>query len=155
MIILCDFDGTVIPKLLEIGTTDFDTGAKIVLKKLVEAGHKIVLWTCRNDEPDNPYNYINGEKRNPSSLQEAIDWFNNNGVPLYGINSFPGEKDAGTGSSRKLLGDIIIDDTAIGTPTTSDCVNYRTPDGKIHCKRLVHVDWKELDKIFKNKGFYD
>src|SRR5574344_1963016 len=122
MIILCDFDGTVVPKLLEIGYTSYDTGASKVLKKLIKAGHKIVLWTCRNNESNNPYNYINGKRRDISSLQEAIDWFKNNNIPLYGVNGFPGEDKACIGTSRKLLADLLIDDMAIGTPLKSDLI---------------------------------
>ena len=51
-VILVDFDGTVVPKL-PIGYSNYNTGAERVLRKLVDRGHKIVLWTCRNNSPDN------------------------------------------------------------------------------------------------------
>ena len=60
MIILVDFDGTIIPQLPYNGICDIDTGAERVLKRLVSSGHLLVLWTCRNNSRENPYNYVNG-----------------------------------------------------------------------------------------------
>ena len=156
MIILCDFDGTVVPKLPESGSTLYDTGAAHVLKKLVDAGHDIVLWTCRNESPDNPFNYINGKLREISSLQEAINWFEDNGIPLKGVNGFEGEESTGIGTSRKLLADILIDDMAMGTPLKSNLVTYTSyATGEKHIARLSHVDWTKMDHMFKKAGFYD
>ena len=39
MIILVDFDGTVIPQLPYNGICDIDTGAERVLKRLAERGY--------------------------------------------------------------------------------------------------------------------
>jgi hypothetical protein len=156
MTILCDFDGTVIPRLTEIGYTDFDTGASRVLKKLVEAGHNIVLWTCRNESEDNPYNYLGGKRRSTNSLQEAIGWFEKNEIPLFGVNGFPGEDKVGMGTSRKPLADLLIDDVAAGIPIKSCPVKYiSAKTGTEKEKVLRYVDWDKLDKILKKQGYYN
>jgi hypothetical protein len=44
-----------------------DIGAAEVLKELV-AGHKLILWTLRSE----------------AALAEAVEWFKENGIELYG-----------------------------------------------------------------------
>lgn len=150
-IILVDFDGTVVPKVPD-GYCDVDTGASNVLHKLIQAGHLIVLWTCRNNSIDNPYNYINGVPREETCLQEAVDWFESNKIPLYGVNSVPGQENL-IGYSKKLLGDIIIDDTALGIPLSwgnVDYVSYST--GEIIRGYYTHcVDWRAVEAILKQQ----
>ena len=64
-----DFDGVCVVALPEPGKPiNAETGAAEVLGDLVKAGHSLVLWTCRNDDPGNPYNWVNGELRTESSL---------------------------------------------------------------------------------------
>ena len=89
-----DFDGCCIVALPELGWCDVDTGAARVLGKLVEAGHELYLWTCRNEDPRNPYNWASGELRKENSLQEAIRWFSERGIPLAGVNNLPPWQDA-------------------------------------------------------------
>ena len=152
-VILVDFDATVIPKLPTGMFTNYDTGAEKVLKKLISRGHKIVLWTCRNNSPDNPYNYIDGKWRKETSLEEALRWFKERGIELYGINSVPGEL-LEVGTSRKALGDFVIDDTSICMPMVQcgvDCVSYET--GKVtKGYKTYHVDWDYIEACFKKKG---
>ena len=74
--IAVDFDGVCVVALPEPGQPiEAETGAAEVLRDLVKAGHTLVLWTCRNDDPGNPYNWANGELRTESSLEEAKRWF--------------------------------------------------------------------------------
>ncbi len=146
-IILLDFDGTVVPKTPS-GYCEVDTGAAYVLRKLVDAGHLIVLWTCRNNSIDNPYNYISGTPREETCLQEAERWFRDHNIPLYGVNSVPGQESL-IGYSKKLLGDILIDDTAIGIPLSWGNVDYVTYEtGEIIRGYYTHcVDWRALEAI--------
>ena len=51
MIIAIDFDGTVVTH--EFPRISKDIGSISVLKELIKAGHKLILWTMRSDI-DNP-----------------------------------------------------------------------------------------------------
>lgn len=96
MIIGIDFDGTCV-------THDYprigkEIGAIEVLKRLVEAGHKLILNTMRSGK----------------ELQDAIDWFNENGIELYGVNENPTQKR--WTQSPKVYAHLYIDDAALGCP---------------------------------------
>jgi hypothetical protein len=109
--ILVDFDGTCV-------THDFpfvgkDIGSVPVLKKLVEKGHKLILFTMRSHRP-----YIHPDGKPRDCLQEAIDWFAKNDIPLYGINTNPTQNE--WTDSPKAYGQLMIDDIAIGVPLKID-----------------------------------
>ena len=96
MYIAIDFDGTCV-------THDYprigkDIGAVTVLKRLVEAGHKLILNTMRSG----------------NELQDAIDWFSTNGIELYGVNENPTQKR--WTQSPKVYAHLYIDDAALGCP---------------------------------------
>lgn len=100
MIIAIDFDGTCV-------THDFpkvgkDINAVPVLKQLIADGHKLILWTMRSD------------KENELYLQDAIDWFAANEIPLWGTQRNP-EQDTWT-TSPKAYAQLYIDDAALGCP---------------------------------------
>ena len=109
--IILDFDGSVV-------THDFpfvgkDIGSVPVLKKLVEKGHKLILFTMRSHRP-----YIHPDGESMDCLQEAIDWFAKNDIPLYGINTNPTQHE--WTDSPKAFGQLMIDDIAIGVPLKID-----------------------------------
>ena len=116
MIIAIDFDGTCVkhayPKIGE------DIGAVPVLKRLVNDGHQLVLNTMRCG------GYLN----------EAIKWFESNGIVLYGTNHTPGQES--WTSSPKVYAQLYIDDAAFGCPTIMD------ENGR------VYVDWRIVAKAF-------
>ena len=151
-VILVDFDGTCVPALPESGYSEVDMGAERVLKRLISAGHSIVLWTVRNSSRNNPFNYTNGKFRNESSLDEAVRWFKEREIPWYGINEVPGEEDV-VGYARKILGDFLIDDTSIGIPLVFGSVDYYSyskesiENCNTHC-----VDWEEVEIILEKMG---
>ena len=96
MIIGIDFDGTCV-------THDYprigkEIGAIEVLKRLVEAGHKLILNTMRSGK----------------ELQDAVNWFNENGIELYGANENPTQKR--WTQSPKVYAHLYIDDAALGCP---------------------------------------
>ena len=96
MDILVDFDGTVVTHVWpEIGE---DIGAVPVLKELVAKGHSLILFTMRSGE----------------SLDEAVNWFKKNEIPLYGIQTNPTQHTWTT--SPKAYGQLIIDDICLGIP---------------------------------------
>lgn len=75
------------------------------------------------------------------TLQDAIDWFKENGIPLYGINENPKQKE--WTSSPKIFATIYIDDAALGTPLKYD------KDGALS---RPYVDWNRVRVLLKIKG---
>lgn len=120
MDICVDFDGTCVthayPKVGE------DIGAVPVLKDLVERKHKLILFTMRAGK----------------ELEDAVDWFKKNDIPLYGIQKNPTQ--SGWTASPKAYGELYIDDAALGCPLIY-------PD-----KGRPYVDWKEGRKLLEEKG---
>lgn len=147
-IFLIDFDGTCVPSLPEPGLCEVDTGAERVLMKIVRAGHRLVLWTCRNNSPDNPFN----TREEETSLEEAIRWFRERHIPLSGINGYAEEREL-VGKSRKLFGEFLIDDTSIGTPLIWGNVEYVAYNtGEIKQDYTYCVDWNKIEQILEGDG---
>lgn len=97
-VIAVDFDGTCVThEFPEVGK---DIGAVPVLKDLVKAGHRLILWTMRSGD----------------SLKDAEAWFAENEIPLFGVNKNPDQK-AWT-KSPKAYAMLYIDDAALGAPIT-------------------------------------
>lgn len=151
--ILIDFDGTCIPMIPEDGYCEYDTGAAKVLKLLKQSGHKLILWTCRNNSRNNPFNYINGKFKTETSLEEAERWFIENEIELDGVNEVEGEEDI-VGYSRKALGDILIDDTALGVPLIEGDIDYysKTTESMVKNYHTYCVDWVKVEEILVNSG---
>ena len=98
MIIAVDFDGTIVEhRYPEIGREKpfaFDT-----LKMLQKEGHRLILWTVREDK----------------LLEEAVDFCRQHGVEFYAVNTnYPEEQEAHQHFSRKLKADVFIDDRNLG-----------------------------------------
>lgn len=150
MVIAIDFDGTCVSH--EFPKVGKDIGAVPVLQKLVERGHKLILHTMRGDE----HSFYNGElckmqdvrnKVNPvamSVLDDAVQWFCNNNIPLYGINNNPQQKH--WTDSKKIFANMYIDDSALGIPLKYD------EDGSVH---RPYVDWVRVEQLLKEKGLID
>ena len=102
MIIAIDFDGTCVTH--EYPRMGKSIGALPVLKRLVAAGHQIILWTMRHDDE------VDMSKR---YLFDAAIWFEGHGIPLLGINKNP---DQGWSASPKAYAHLYIDDAALGCP---------------------------------------
>ena len=103
--IVLDFDGTVVKhRYPAVGE---DIGAVPVLKRVVKNGHKLLLNTMRSHN-----------SKGDDTLQPAIDWFASRGIPLYGVNENPSQKE--WTSSTKVYGNIYIDDSALGAPLKAD-----------------------------------
>jgi len=118
MIINIDFDGSVVTHSYPL--VGKDIGAVPVLKKLVEKGHQLILFTMRGDN---------------SHLLEAVTWFKENDIPLYGINSNPTQKS--WTNSPKSHADLIIDDTAIGCPLVYNWEYSNNP----------YIDWVKMEAL--------
>ena len=131
MIIAIDFDGTCV-------THDFpnvgkDIGAIPVLKRLVDNGHKLILFTMRSHRP-----FINFNGSTRDTLDEAVEWFAKNEIPLYGINENPDQKD--WTDSPKSYAQLLIDDTALGCP-----IRYETKKSQ-----RPFVDWGKTEEWLEN-----
>ena len=127
MVIGIDFDGTCVThEYPEIGKS---IGAEKVLRDLVKNGHQLVLCTMRG--------HMSYEGRD--LLQEAVDWFEKNGIKLFGVNRTP-LQDTWT-DSPKPYAQMYIDDAAFGCPIIeSDISDY------------PYVNWEKLDRIFRSTG---
>ena len=96
MYIAIDFDGTCV-------THDYprigkDIHAIPVLKKLVSNGHKLILNTMRSGK----------------ELDDAVNWFKENNIELFGINENPTQQR--WTNSPKVYAHMYIDDAAFGCP---------------------------------------
>lgn len=131
--IAVDFDGTCV-------THDFprvgkEIGAIKPLRALCDNGHKIILLTMRDhNELDNSWNVEVHD-----TLQDAIQWFEKNGIELYGVNENP---DQTWSTSRKVYANLYIDDTALGIP-----LRYRK-----EFSPYPFVDWKKVSLMLYEMG---
>ena len=104
MVIAVDFDGTCVTH--EYPDVGKNIGAEIVLKALTDEGHDLILYTMRDHPADSSVQ---------DPLQEAIDWFSQNDIPLFGVNENPTQKSWTT--SPKPYANLYIDDAALGMLT--------------------------------------
>jgi hypothetical protein len=100
MKIAVDFDGTCVTH--EYPHVGKDIGAVPVLKSLAAKGHHLILNTMRSGK----------------ELQDAVDWFKTNDIPLYGVNESPCQKE--WTQSPKVFANLYIDDAALGCPLIFD-----------------------------------
>jgi hypothetical protein len=119
MIIAVDFDGTCVTH--EYPRVGKDIGAVPVLKKLTDSGNKLVLNTMRSGD----------------ELADAIQWFIDNDIPLYGVNENPDQKS--WTASPKVYAHIYIDDAALGCPLVFDHGLSSRP----------FVNWTAVDEFLK------
>ncbi len=114
MIIAVDFDGTCVTH--EFPKVGRDIGAVPVLKALVANGHQLILWTMRSDSEsvavENEDPLIHNEAG--PYLTDAVTWFKDNGIELYGTNENPDQKS--WTHSPKAFANMYIDDAALGCP---------------------------------------
>lgn len=139
-VIAIDFDGTCVThEFPEVGK---EIGSEPVLRALVENGHKLVLNTVRPHKPKKSNNASDHEMTSDDRdfLQEAIDWFAERNIPLYGINENP-EQRTWT-DSPKVLARIYIDDAALGVPLA---VNLKL-------SQKAFVDWSAVAKMLHQIG---
>lgn len=135
MIIAIDFDGTCVSHAFpEVGK---EIGAPKVLKKLIENGHQLILWTMRSDiEGDSvPSPEFEG-LFDGKYLTDAVNWFKKHNIPLYGIQNNPSQYE--WTSSPKAYAHLYIDDAALGVPLIFD-INERRP----------YVDWERVENLLK------
>ena len=122
VVIAVDFDGTCVTHdYPDIGS---DIGAVPVLRELVDAGYNLVLNTMRSGRLE----------------KDAVRWFKENNIPLYGVNCNPDQKS--WTSSPKVFADLYIDDAALGIPLKTSQTSTRP-----------FVDWVEVRKLLIALGY--
>lgn len=125
MKIAVDFDGTCVDhRYPEVGP---DVPLAVdTLKDLVEAGHKIILYTMRSGK----------------ALEDAIEWFRHNEIHLFSVGRYPGQHRWSL--SNKCHADICIDDRNLGCPMVAvkgfkrRCVDWREVR-----QELLPEDWNK------------
>lgn len=122
MIIAIDFDGTCVTH--EYPNTGTDIGAAPVIHDLIEAGHKIILFTMRGS----------------ACLGKAVDWFLKNDIDLFGVNTNPYQSVWTT--SPKAYAELYIDDAALGIPLKHDSLVCLRP----------FVDWDKVRTLLIMSG---
>ena len=128
LIIGIDFDGSCVKH--EYPKIGDDIGAIPVLKELVNAGHKLILWTMRSDYGVKKSLYSSG-------LSDAVNWFKENDIPLFGIQRNP-EQHKWT-NSPKAYCHLYIDDAALGCPLVE--IEDERP----------YIDWIKIREILIQK----
>ena len=122
-IVAIDFDGTCVTHAYpKIGC---HIGAASAVRALMEAGHKIILWTMRSGHP----------------LAEAVEWCALNGIELYGINNNRTQKH--WTSSPKCYANLYIDDCGLGIPL------LRMPA----ISDRPFVDWPAVEILLRKDGW--
>lgn len=122
MIIALDFDGTCVNHAYpEIG---FEIGSVPVLKALQEKGFQFILFTMRSGD----------------LLQNAVNWFEDNDIKLFGINENPEQKS--WTNSPKPYAHLYIDDAGCGIPL------IRNRAGR------PFVNWNQIITNFWLKGIF-
>jgi hypothetical protein len=133
MDILIAFDGTVVEH--DFPNIGQSVGAEPVLRRLVDEGHRLILFTMRSDVEDPKATDPTILNIPGDYLTQAVKWFEERGIPLYGVNTNPTQHE--WTSSPKAYGQFMIDDTAIGTPLVR-------PHG-----RRPYVDWYAIELLLE------
>ncbi len=96
MVIAVDFDGTIVEHEYPAIGKPIPFAIETLLQ-LQKDGHKLILWTVREE----------------SLLLEAIDYCAERGLYFYAVNAnYPGEEKGK--AARKLGADLFIDDRNLG-----------------------------------------
>lgn len=91
-----------------------------------------MLWTMRGTRP----------QQERQTLQEAVEWFKANDIPLWGINFNPAQKASGWTNSNKQHANLYIDDAALGAPLKFD------PE----LSNRGFIDWVEVERQLTEHG---
>jgi hypothetical protein len=137
--IAVDFDGTCVTNSFpQVGE---DIGAVRVLKRLVEAGHKLILYTMRADrDQPNPTGDDTIMDVTGQFLTDALNWFKENDIPLYGIQTNPTQKN--WTKSPKCYAELYIDDAALGAPLKHNPDFHPRP----------YIDWNKAETLLVQQG---
>lgn len=136
-----DFDGTCVTH--EFPNIGKDIGAVPVLRDIVAAGHKLILFTMRSNMQKGMVNEPGLQPTFGSHLDAAVNWFKENEILLFGINENPTQKE--WTSSPKPYCHIYIDDAALSAPLKFDWVLSDSP----------FINWARVRFILEEKQIID
>jgi len=136
MIITIDFDGTCVTN--EFPNIGKEIGAEPVLRELVGNGHRLILFTMRSDIDAPKSECENIHLVGGKYLTDAVNWFKERKIPLWGINENPEQKS--WTYSPKPYANLYIDDSDLGIPLIYDL--HKRP----------YVDWVEVRKMLVLRG---
>lgn len=137
-IICVDFDGTCTTHPgEEFPKVGYDIGAAGVLRRLKNAGHKLILHTMRSNKKG--ISPATG-KEEEGGIMEAIGWFWTNEIELWCVNKNP-DQESWT-SSPKPYAHLYIDDAAAGCPVIKDELSPRP-----------YVDWEAMEDWLEENGY--
>ncbi len=141
MTINIDFDGTCVShEFPHIGKS---IGAEKVLKRLVDNGHQLILFTMRSDRKEaKPVIDPTIQNVTGKFLTEAVDWFKENDIKLYGIQKNPTQSNWTT--SPKSYAELMIDDSSLGCPLKLDLLVSKRP----------FVCWETVEVYLERMGFF-
>ena len=123
-VLAVDFDGTCVDhRYPDIGKDV--PGCETVLRAVAEHGTDIVLFTMRSGD----------------TLKEAVAWFADRQIPLWGVNVNP-EQHTWT-ASPKAYANAYVDDAAIGCPLRENPRHGGRP----------YVDWFAVATLLRSSGF--
>ena len=146
-IIAVDFDGTCVGHdFPRIGP---DIGAVRVLRRLVEAGHSLVLFTMRSDISNPKSEVPEIIQKGGNYLTDAVNWFKERNIPLYGININPAQ--SRWTKSPKAYAHLYLDDASLGCPLRK-CEYWDPINAKTVTLRDC-VDWDRVEEILENTGY--
>ena len=106
MIIAVDFDGT----LFDHDFPRIGAPRHWLIRKVIEwkqAGHKIILWTCREDVPAGHPTFAEGQY-----LTDAVNACRQVGLEFDAVNRNLEEQIPGI-YSRKIFADLYLDDKSV------------------------------------------
>ena len=119
-------------------------GAEKVLKRLTDNGHQLILFTMRSDRTEaNPVIDPTIQNVTGKFLTDAVNWFKENNIPLYGIQKNPTQFNWTT--SPKSYAGLMIDDSALGCPLRYDLQVSERP----------FVDWETVELYLENMGCFN
>lgn len=122
-IVAVDFDGTIVTHEYPLIGKPLEYCIE-TLKKINNAGGKIILYTMRSGE----------------ELAQAVEYLIDNDIKLWGINKNP-DQHTWT-ESPKIYAQIYIDDAALGTHTMHNPEFSSRP----------YVDWVIVDALLFPEG---
>lgn len=134
-----DFDGTCVSH--NFPAVGKDIGAIPVLRRLVDSGHQLILFTMRSNMIT--FKKIDGDLTPDTRghfLNDAIKWFIDNKIPLHGVQKNPSQST--WTESPKSYAELMIDDSALGCPLKYDLAISPRP----------FVDWDKVEILLEKQG---
>ena len=131
IVVAVDFDGTCVTH--DYPKVGREIGAPLILRRIIDGGHRIMLWTMRGNKPTSD---------DVNTLEDAVEWFKKHNIPLWGVNENPEQTESGWTNSNKQYAQIYIDDAALGCPILYNPSFHSRP----------YVNWDRVGEILEQTG---